>query len=119
MSGKQIVGLIISLLCSWGCGTLFFLIGLRADKCQKPVNFWAGSEIDPCRVSDVAAYNHENAVMWKLYSIPYWLSGILFALDAVSPVFTVTGAAALFSACFPGLLILIRKYRQIEKTYIL
>lgn len=118
MSGEQIVGLIISLLCSWGCGALFFLLGLRAEKCRKPVNFWAGSEIAPCRVSDIAAYNHENAVMWKLYSVPYWVSGILFALDAVSLAFTIAGAVVLFSACFPGLLILIRKYRQIEKNYI-
>ena len=118
MFGEQTVGLIVMLVCAWGCGLLFYLIGRFADKSLKPVHFWAGSEIDSRRVSDIAAYNHENAVMWKLYSIPYWLAGFLSCFCYISDAFTIAGAVMLFLACFPGLFLLIRKYRQIERNYI-
>lgn len=118
MSGEKIFGIVIFLLCTWGCGIVFFLIGFHADRSSKPVNFWAGQEVYPHRVTDIATYNHENAVLWKRYSIPFWLSGALFVLDVVNDVFSILGTIVLFSACFPGLLFLIRKYKQIEKTYI-
>lgn len=118
MSGEQIVGIVFFLLCTWGCGIVFFVIGLHADRSSKPVNFWAGQELDPHRVTDIAAYNHENAVLWKRYSIPFWLSGAVFALEVVNDAFSIAGIIVLFSACFPGLLLLIRKYKQIEKRYI-
>lgn len=112
------VGAVIMLVCAWGCGAIFYLIGRHADRSQKPIHFWSGSAIDPCRVSDVSAYNHENALMWKRYSIPYWISGILSCFGAVSKDFVIAATAVLFLACFPGLFFLIRKYRKIEKTYI-
>lgn len=118
MSGEQMVGIVIFLLCTWGCGFVFLLIARHADRCSKPVNFWAGQEVDPHRVSDIAAYNHENAVLWKGYSIPFWLSGALFVFGVVNNAFSIAGIIVLFSTCFPGLLLLIRKYKQIEKTYI-
>lgn len=118
MDGEQTIGMIIMLVCSWGCGAIFYFISHFADKSPKPIHFWAGTEIDPRRISDVAAYNHANAVMWKLYSIPYWLAGFLSCLCFISEAFTIAGASMLFLACFPGLFFLIRKYKQIEKTYI-
>lgn len=118
MTGKQIVELTVLLLCVWGSAALFLVLGIRAEKCKKPVNFWAGKEVDAHRVSDVTAYNHENAVMWKVYSIPFWLSGLLFTLGSLGNVFMIAGLIVLFSACFPGLFFLIRKYKQIEKDYI-
>lgn len=118
MSSEQIIGLVISLLCCWGCSVTFLALGLHAEKCEKPVNFWAGAQVDSRYVSDIGAYNHENAVMWKLYAIPFGLAGILLAFDFVSQVFTVIGVVVLFATCFPGLLILIRHYRKIEKKYV-
>ena len=118
MFGKNIAGVVIMLVCSWGCAALFYFIGRFADKNQKPIHFWAGTQIDPRHVSDIAAYNHESAVMWKLYSIPYWLAGFLSCFGVVSDAFTIAGASVLFIACFPGLWFLIQKYRKIEKTYI-
>ena len=107
MFGKNIAGVVIMLVCSWGCAVLFYFIGRFADKNQKPIHFWAGTQIDPRHVSDIAAYNHESAVMWKLS-----------CFGLISEVFIIAGAAVLFIACFPGLCFLIQKYRKIEKTYI-
>lgn len=118
MDAEQTIGTIIMLFCSWGCGAIFYFIGRHADRSHKPAHFWAGSEIDSRRISDVAAYNHANAVMWKLYSIPYWLAGILSCFCFVGEVFTIAGAVMLFFAALPGIPLLIRKYRQIEKTYL-
>lgn len=118
MSGESIIGVIISVLCSWGCASLFFTIGLFAEKSQKPAHFWAGSTIDPKRVSDIPAYNHENAAMWKWYSVPYWISGVLFLLGICGSAFTLAGAVVLFIACIPCLPLLIFHYRKIEKKYI-
>lgn len=118
MSGESIVGVIISVLCSWCSAVLFVLIGVFAERSQKPAHFWAGSTIDPKCVSDIPAYNHENAVMWKWYSVPYWVSGGLFLLGIYGDAFAIAGALALLIACIPCLPLLIARYRKIEKEYI-
>ena len=118
MDAEQILCAVIMLICTWGCAALCWFIGCHADKSEKPAHFWAGSEIDPSCVTDIAAYNHANALMWKRYSVPYWISGMLSCFGVVSDAFTIAGAAVLFIACFPGLWFLIQKYRKIEKTYI-
>ncbi|MBR4290386.1 MAG: hypothetical protein IKT52_07080 [Oscillospiraceae bacterium] len=118
MNGEQTVGTIIMLLCSWGCAVLFYLIGRFADRSRKPVHFWAGTKIDPRRISDVEAYNHANAAMWKLYSVPYWLAGVLSCFGLLSEVFIIAGMVMLFLACVPGIPLLIREYKQIERIYV-
>ena len=119
MDKSQLVGTIIMAVCCFGCGLLFFGIGSWAEKANKPVHFWSGSKVDPQKVSDVQSYNHECAVMWKLYSTPYWLSGILSCLNFMGDKFMIAAAILLFIACFPGLFFLVLRYRRIEKTYIL
>ena len=118
MFGELTAGAVIMVFCAWGCGAIFYFIGRNADKSGKPAHFWAGSEIDPRNVSDLPSYNHANAVMWKCYSIPYWISGLLSCFAFISEAYISAGAVMLFLACLPGIPLLIRKYRQIEKTYL-
>lgn len=118
MTNEQFAGTIVGLVSYWGSAALFYGIGVWASRSKNPVNFWAGTKLDPQRVSDVTAYNHENAVMWKIYSVPLWLAGALSIFDFVSQAFAIAGLALAGLACFPGLVILIRHYRKIENKYI-
>ena len=86
---------------------------------MKPMHFWAGSRIDPAKVLDIPAYNHACAVMWKCYSVPYWLCGIFACLDGIHPVCMIISTVLLFAACVPGLFWLIRKYKCIEKQFLI
>lgn len=106
------IGLAIMLICCWGCAALFLGIGLWADRRKTPMNFWAGTEIQPQSVSDIPSYNHANARLWMAYSVPFWLAGVCaFFSD-------ILAGGILLLACFPGLLLLIRGYRGIEKKYV-
>ena len=116
MTGEAIVGTVIMVVCCMGCGAVFFGIGVWANRRKTPMHFWAGTELDPKTVSDIPAYNHENAVMWKLYSIPYWLAGVLSLYQA--QWCAIAALILMILACFPGLLIMIRHYRKLEAKYI-
>ena len=116
MGGKEIAGIVIMVVSCWGCAALLFGIGVWADHRKAPMNFWAGTEIDPRTVSDIPAYNHENAVMWKVYSIPYWIAGALSLFQA--HWCSIAALIMITLACFPGLLVLIYHYRKIENKYI-
>ena len=106
----------LAALCG-GCGLLFVGIGLWAKGAKKPVNFWAGKGVRPKTVTDIPAYNRENARMWGVYSIPYFLSagfgilGIWFSWGG----WAVLGLLVL--SCTAGIWWLIDTYRKIEKRY--
>ena len=119
MDNESLIGAIIMALCCFGCGLTFFVIGYFAEKAKKPVNFWSGTSVPVEKVTDIPAYNHANAVMWKVYSVPYWLAGIFGCLGVIGDVYTMASAIILFLACFPGLFFLVWKYRKIEKRYII
>ena len=119
MNGESIVGAIIGLVIYWGCGALFYGIGAFGEKSKKPMGFWSGMELKAEWVKDIPSYNHENAVMWKLYSIPYFLAGILAVLGIWHVGFTFASVAVLMAACLPGLFLLIRHYKKIETKYII
>lgn len=118
MDSKNIAGVVILTVCCWGSAALFFGIGLWAGRRKTPMHFWAGTEIDPKTVSDIPAYNRENAVMWKVYSIPYWTAGALSLFLGRAQWCSIAAGILIALACFPGLLILIRHYRKIETKYI-
>ncbi len=118
MDREQIVGIIIWAVVLFGCTILFYGIGIWAEHSKKPVHFWSGTQVDARKVTDIPAYNHANAVMWKWYSLPYFLSGILGCLDSIHPWCMPVGVILLVLACFPGIFVLIWRYSQIEKIYI-
>lgn len=106
------IGLVIMLICCWGCAALFLGIGLWADRRTTPMNFWAGTQIPEQCVSDIPSYNRANARLWMAYSVPFWLAGVCaFFSD-------ILAGGILILACFPGLPVLIRGYRGIEKKYV-
>lgn len=109
---KETAGIIVMLVCYWGVAATFWGIGCYDFCAEKPVNFWAGVEIDPKTVADIPGYNHSNAKMWQMYSVPYWLAGLVSIWNAAA------GLVIISLACFPGLWLLIRNYRKIERKYI-
>lgn len=118
MFGNNIWGLVILSICCFGCGILFFCLGAHAIGSSKPMGFWSQGEIKAHWVSDIPGYNLENARMWKLYSIPYFLSGFLACLSWVHEGYMIASVVVLMLAAFPGLFMLVRHYRKIEKKYI-
>ena len=112
MDGEAIFGMIIMSMCSFGCAAAFFGIGAYAAKRKDPMHFWTGSAVDPKSISDIPAYNRANGKLWKWYSVPYWLSGILalFGLSVIS-------AILLFLAATVGCCLLVAGYNQILKRY--
>ena len=105
------VGEIIWYGITFGVAALFFLIGVYAQKREAPMWFWAGSEVDAAQITDVKQYNKENARMWKLYSLWYWVSGAAMYWSAVVAIIIM------FLGCTVGIGILIRTFHKIEETY--
>ena len=95
----------------FGCALLFVGLGIYASKLEKPMWFWAGSEVDPKSITDVEAYNRENARMWYLYSVWYWISGLAWHWSEVVAI------AAMVLGCSVGIVLLIVSYLRIQKKY--
>ena len=113
MDGERILGIIVMVFCSLMCGGIFFGLGVWAKKSKKPVHFYSGTTVDPKTVSDIPAYNLENSKMWMIYSVPFWVCGIVsfFSVGIAAIIMTV--------ASFPGFLWLIFRYKRICKEYII
>ena len=105
------VGAIIWYVTMFGCAALFFGIGLYADRLEKPMWFWSGSTVDAATLTDVKAYNRENAIMWKWYSAWYWVAGLAWIWS------TTVALVAFFAGCSVGIVFLVRTYLKIEKKY--
>ena len=118
MNNEAIVGAILTMGIGCLCGALFYGIGWWSDRKKAPMGFWSGMELKPEWVRDIPAYNHECAVMWKVYSIPYFISGILGLLGMFHVGFTVAMVVVMVGATLPGLILLICHYKKIEKKYI-
>ena len=113
MDGERILGIIVMVFCSLMCGGIFSGLAVWAKKSKKPVHFYSGTTVDPKTVSDIPAYNLENSRMWMIYSVPFWVSGIVsfFHMGAAAIIMTV--------ACFPGFLWLVFCYKRISQKYII
>ena len=73
--------------------------------------FWSGVEVDATQITDVAAYNKENAIMWKRYSLWYIASGVAQIWSSMAfAVILVLGNTL-------GLVLLILGYQKILKKY--
>lgn len=118
MNSESIVGAIIMCVVCFGCGALFFGIGVWATNLEKPMHFWSGSTIDPKTVDDIPEYNRKNAAMWKWYSLPYWFAGIFGLFSWKCEWCMYVSMALLLIACIPGLGVLIACYKHIEKEHI-
>ena len=94
-----------------GCAALFCGIGIYAQKLEKPMWFWSGSEVKAESICDIKAYNAENARMWKWYSVWYWASGLAWYWS------TTIALILLILGCSVGIVLLIRTFLKIEKKY--
>lgn len=92
-------------------GTIFASIGFYSLKRKDPMNFWSGQVIKKDEITDIPSYNKENAIMWFLYSLCYFVLAILsFKYPLISA--TLLGIVATF-----GLIPLIVIYNRIYKKY--
>ena len=119
MDKESIFGAIIMILCSWVCAGLFTGIALHGRKKNTPMGFWSGIPVDPGSVRDIPAYNRENSNMWLVYSVPYWICGMISFYFGAGEFVAMIAVAILVIACIPGLGILIWWYKRIEKKYII
>ena len=60
---------------------LFTGIGIFAWQRKKPMWFWSGSTVKGSEISDVAAYNRANGIMWLVFSLIMWVSTVLGAMN--------------------------------------
>lgn len=120
MSGGQILGLVMTLLCSGGSGLLFLCIGLHAKRRNTPMHFWAGEALDPGTVRDIPAYNAACGEMWTRFSLPFFGAcgfGLLGTWNQWTWAYLAElGFLAL--ACTYGLWRLVKTYRTIERKFI-
>lgn len=119
MDKSDFAGFLILLVCAWGCGAVFYGIGLWAARRKTPMFFWAGSEVDPQTVSDIPAYNRENGRMWKQYSFPFWLAGALGIGGLWYSWCNIAVLVLLVLACTVGMWWLIHTYGRIRKRYLI
>ena len=113
MDGERIGGIVIMVFCCLLCGGTFLGLGFWAKNRKDPMHFYSGTTVDPKTISDVPAYNRANARMWMIYSVPFWMSGIV-------SFFSVGVAAIIMSvACLPGGIWLVLRYNRIAKKYII
>ena len=93
------------------CGLLFVFIGVYADRRREPMWFWAGTEVESEKITDVQRYNHENAIMWKKYSL--W-----FISSAIAEIFSpILALILLILSCTAGIWILLFTYNRILNKY--
>ena len=90
---------------------LFVAIGIWALRRETPMHFWSGTTVDPETITDVKAYNAENAIMWFKYSIPFVISA------AVAPFHVGAAAVIVTVGSVGGIPWLIITYKRIEKKY--
>ena len=111
MSGEDIFALIIMVGCCWLCAAIFCGIAFWALKRKDPMHFYSGTTVDPKTISDIPAYNREVARMWCIYSMFFWISGIVAFFHMMAAVIIMS------LACVPGIFLLVWCYQRIHKKY--
>ena len=117
MNGEQIFGVILMTFINLMCGGIFCGIGLWAKSRKDPMHFYSGSTIDPGTISDVPAYNQENAKLWMTYSAPFFLcAACAFCSIWAKVLMTVSIIVLVIASTFGGGW-LVWKYSKIHKKY--
>ena len=97
-------------VCSF-CSLVFGLIALWSFKRKDPMHFWSGITVKPEEIADIPAYNRANGMMWALYALAIFLSGVLTLFSESA------GAILLMVILLPGLGVLIFVYYRIYNKY--
>ena len=103
---------LIWLITTIAIGIFFTVLGIYAWKRKKPMWFWSGSTVKENEISDIAAYNRANGIMWLCYSAVFWISGVVgfFQTDAAGVVLAV-GTLGGIPALVVAYKAIYRKYR--------
>lgn len=102
---------IVFVMMCWICGAIFVLIGFSCFKKTEPTGFWSGVEVRKDEVIDVKGYNVANGIMWCIFSIFFWVSGILAIFNSFVAV------VMLIIACTVGIVGLILGYGWIKRRF--
>lgn len=105
------IDIIVWLLCVGGCAAALTGIGIYAYRLDKPMFFWSGKTVRSEELTDIEAYNHANGIMWIVYSVPAWVSTVLYFWHQIAAV-TLLALWGTF-----GLGILMYAYHRIYKKY--
>ena len=117
MNAGKILGAIVMALCGFGCGALFFGIGVWATKRKDPMHFYSGTTVDPKTISNVHAYNRANGKMWKQFSVPFWMCGVLAIGSLWADWCSLAYTILIFAGSVIGGIWLVLRYNQISKKY--
>ena len=86
-------------------------IGIYAWHRKEPMWFWSGSTVKESEISDIAAYNRANGLMWLAFSSVMWICTVIGALNMKA------GGILLFVACALCVPILPVVYGKIYRKY--
>ena len=117
MNTENIFGTIIMVLCNLICAGSFYGIGMWAAKRKDPMHFYSGTKVDPRTISDIPAYNQENAKMWKQFSIPFFLAAICSVVGLWERLSETISIILLIGGCTIGIGWLMVRYNRILKKY--
>lgn len=100
------------------CGALFAGLGIHGFTAKKPVTFWAGTKIKPEDVRDIKGYNRANGRMWLIYSIPWWVAGVLGFLNEQGAIYSYLYLIVLILAGSVCLWWVILHYQKIANEFL-
>jgi len=85
---------------------------VATSRIKRAVSFYAQLPVAEKRITNISAYNRENAVLWAVYSIPYFLLGTLSLIAD-------TGIVGIFLVvfCVGSIPALIFAYQRIYRRY--
>ena len=102
---------IIWYVVNFGCWVLFYLIGIYAGHREKPMWFWAGTEVQETEIRNVPAYNRANGIMWIAFSLVFWTATIVGIWNETIVEHIIGGG------CLLGIPALIISWRLIYRKY--
>ena len=104
---KDILWLVIMFLCC----ALLSGVGVYAWHRQKPMWFWIGNPVKKGEIADIAAYNHENGIMWAVYSLVFWAAVLVGIWNSAASLILIA------AGCIVGLPLLAFVYKRIYRKY--
>ena len=105
------MGNIIWLIIMVPVSLLFTGLGVYAWKRKMPMWFWSGSTVKESEISDIAAYNRANSIMWLVFSLVMWVSTFLGSMNMKA------GGIILIAGCIIGVPLLPIVYGKIYRKY--
>ena len=117
MDSESIFGAIIMALSNLICAGSFYGIGIWASKRKEPMHFYSGTKVDPRTISDIPAYNRENATMWKQFSVPFFLAAGCSVSGLWEKRLAILGIILLVAGSTAGIGWLLVRYNRILKKY--